>query len=62
MRVTQTIQSPGNDPVTFPLYTGDDPLGAISAITSAFAMKEDWANENKGAPIQVNTLALHIEF
>lgn len=61
MRVTQTIQAPGNDPVTFPLYTGDDPLGAVSAITSAMAMRAEMASGNS-IPFAVETLAIHIEF
>lgn len=59
MRVTQTVQAPGNDPVTFPLYTGEDPMGVVSAITSAMAMMSDLET---GPPFPVTTLALHIEF
>lgn len=59
MRVTQTVQSPGNDPVTFPLYTGDDPMGVVSALASAMAMREDLENN---PPFPVRTLALHVEF
>lgn len=59
MRVIQTIQSPGNDPVEFPLYTGDDPLGVISAFTSAMAMREEMETDG---PFPVHTLALHVDF
>lgn len=58
MRVIQTLQSPGNEPVEIPLYTGDNAAMAIAAMATGVAERHSMLEP----PVRVNVIDIRIEF
>lgn len=53
-KVTATIQSPGNDPVTIPWYSGPD-------LSSVFVSVGQNLEDHSGHPLAVPVRSVHIE-